>query len=473
MRRLLAGWIAAVLIGLAGMAAYGQSAGRMTNQDVIRMVQTGLPETAIVASIQRSVPAFDLSANGLIQLKQAGVSAAIAAAMLRAEWATPGTPGTPSGSPSATGGNGLTPGAGQPAQQKLATLAAKAHSAKGVLAPVTTNPNGGQGDTATLTALQQQKQTALNERGTQTSSPTATMNPAISTMRVPVGAAAPPAQSSTRTGTLIGARTNMTVACTTLSGPAIQTVSGQQASAIFSQDPTYNPFTIRGCNFGNTKGQAQLNTAAGKKLATLNVDSWTDGLITVEVDPTLTDALDQSNVTLVVFPASGPQTQKSGFRFYAKRAEIPLGSIPASSASLTSIKDDGGSPVKATFSSPYQLIQSGVSTAVSAGVDRVNTVRFVGGTDVFDFSKLKPGFVVSRYQVNELSNATCSDLGPTTTTNYTDGTWSWQLSGNTIRVTWQEAHCHDAYFGDASDASYGLSVWAVGPVLSSSSSPWQ
>lgn len=472
MRRVSTGWTLAVLIGLAGLAAHGQSAGRMTNQDVIRMVQTGLPETAIIASIQRSVPAFDLSANGVTELKRAGVSAAIAAAMLQAQWGAPGTAGTPAGSSPTVGGKGPAPGSGQATQQQLAALVAKAHNAKGVLGPVTTNPSGGQGDMTTLTALQQQKQTALTERGTQTSSPTA--NPGISTMRVPVGAATPPpAQSSTRNGALIAGTTNLTVACGALNSPAIQTVSGQQGSAVFSQDPTYNPFTIKGCNFGNTKGQAQLNTAAGKKLATLNVDSWTGSLITVEVDPSLTDALDQSNVTLVVFPASGPQTQKSGFRFYAKRAEIPLSSIPASSASLAPIKDDGGSPVKATFSSPYGATQSGGGTAVSAGVDRVNVVRFVGGTDVFDFSKLKPGFTVSRYQVNELSNAICGSLGPTTTTNYTDGTWGWQLTGNTIRVTWQEAHCHDAYFGDASDASYGLSVWAVGPVLSSSSSPWQ
>jgi hypothetical protein len=107
-------------------------------------------------------------------------------------------------------------------------------------------------------------------------------------------------------------------------------------------------------------------------------------------------------------------------------------------------------------------------------VDRINEVRFPGGTDVFDFSKLKPGFSVEKFQVAQLS-VTCDP----SETSYTDGNWNSQLSGNSIRVTWQEHHCHSpsgfpgALGGDLSDASYGLDVWVIGPALAPGDSPWQ
>lgn len=174
------------------------------------------------------------------------------------------------------------------------------------------------------------------------------------------------------------------------------------------------------------------------------------------------------------FPPVDRKPQKSGLHFYAKRVELHLASIPASAAALASIADAGGSPVAAKFSSPYASSPYASSKATaSGGVDRVNEVRFQGGTDVFDFSKLKPGFSIEKFQVRQLS-ATC-DEGASA---YTDGNWDSQLNGNAVRITWQEHHCHDSGFGavsgyDFSNASYGLEVWVVGPVLSPSESPWQ
>ena len=482
MRRVLTSLAVGLVLGCAGVGVYGQganqSSGPMTNEDVIRMVRAGVPEGAINASIERSTPRFDLSAQGLAALKSAGVAEAIVLEMLRAQWAaSAGTPGAAGASTSTLAGRGLAPG--QKSQrltpQQVATMTSKVHNAKGTLSPVTTNP-AGQSKMETLAILSQQKQTALTERN-QTSPSTGQPQTQTAGSRIGVASApktaatVPPASagSSSPNRAAVMGNTNVTLACANFSSPIIQTVSGQQGSAVFTQDVAYNPFTIRGCNFGTVKGQAQLNTSAGRKLATLTVDSWTDSLITLEVDPTLTDALDQDNVTLVLFPASGPQAQKSGLRFYAKRGEMLLTSIPASVVSLAPINDDSGSPVTAKFSSPYPLSTG----SMSGGVDRYNIVRFPGGTDVIDFSKLKPGFTIEKWQVSELSVAQCGSLGPTTTTGYTDGNWAWQMAGNTIRVTWQEAHCHDAYFGDNSDASYGLNVWVVGPVLSSGASPWQ
>ena len=47
---------------------------QMTNADVIKMVQAGVPESAIVASIKSSTPQFDTSPDALIALHKAGVT---------------------------------------------------------------------------------------------------------------------------------------------------------------------------------------------------------------------------------------------------------------------------------------------------------------------------------------------------------------------------------------------------------------
>ena len=500
MRKHIAFFALAVLIGFADLAAYAQSTGKpMTNEEVIQMVRSGVPETAVVALIGRSIPRFDLSIRGLSSLKESNVSEGIVRAMLQAQWtATPGLPGTPTaglpGTPPPAGGSSPTPAGraptvGQTTPQKspqMSNVLAKIHSSTGKLSPVVSNPAAGQSGAATIATLGQQKQVALNERG-QVATPAAAVpstNPTnttatasrLSTVRGPaIAAAAPPPQTASPNRAALAGQTSIALSCTAFNTSMISTVSGQQGSVTFTQDPQFNPFTIKGCNFGSARGQAQLNSSNGRKLANMNVDTWTDTLITVEVDPTLTDVLDQDNVTLVIFPASGPQAQKAGLHFYAKRAELLLGSVPTSEASLTPINDDSGSPVTAKFSSPYP-----VSTAsMSGGVDRYNAVRFVGGTDSFDFSKLKPGFVLEKFQVNTLSQAdvaassACTGFGPSTSTAYTDGNWAWQMSGNTIQVTWMEAHCHDAFNGDWSDASYGLNVWVVGPAITSATSPWQ
>lgn len=360
--------------------------------------------------------------------------------------------------------------------QQLAAIFAKLHAAKGKLTPVVGNPASGQGNGSVLALLQQQKQVALAERSQSPPSspaPSSTMQrAALAPMagRGVLATTAAPVPSTPVSRLMTVTSSAITVSCATVHGPSIATVSGQQgSSAVFTQDPQYNLFTIRGCNFGQNKGQGQLNSASGRKLTDLTIDSWTDTLITAEVPSTLTGALDQDNVSLLLFPGNGPQVQKSGFRFSAKRAEIHLASIPAGQVTLATISDSDGSPVQAKLSSPYTV----GAAAMSGGVDRNNVVRFSGGTDVFNFARLKPGFTIEKFQVNELSNASCNDLGPTTTTTYTDGNWNWQLSGSTIRVSWQEQHCHDAYFGDASDAGYGLDIWLSGPVLGPGDSPWQ
>jgi hypothetical protein len=46
----------------------------MTNADLVKLVQAGVPESAIIASIHSSAPAFDLSSDGIVALHKAGVT---------------------------------------------------------------------------------------------------------------------------------------------------------------------------------------------------------------------------------------------------------------------------------------------------------------------------------------------------------------------------------------------------------------
>ena len=53
---------------------FAANAAPMTNDDVIKMVRGGLEESTVIQAIDASAPAFDTSPNGLIRLKQGGVS---------------------------------------------------------------------------------------------------------------------------------------------------------------------------------------------------------------------------------------------------------------------------------------------------------------------------------------------------------------------------------------------------------------
>jgi hypothetical protein len=66
-----------VVLTLAAVSSPGLMAQQqhpMNNTDLVKLVQAGVPESAIIASIRSSAPAFDLSSDGLIALHKAGVT---------------------------------------------------------------------------------------------------------------------------------------------------------------------------------------------------------------------------------------------------------------------------------------------------------------------------------------------------------------------------------------------------------------
>jgi hypothetical protein len=67
----------------------------MTNTDLVKLVQAGVPESAIIASIHSSAPAFDLSSDGIVALHKAGVTQGELEAAIAASSATHPAPSAP------------------------------------------------------------------------------------------------------------------------------------------------------------------------------------------------------------------------------------------------------------------------------------------------------------------------------------------------------------------------------------------
>ena len=73
-------------LALTVATAAGQQGQKpLTNDDVISMVKNGLPESVIVGSMQANPTNFDVTPNGLIALKKAGVGQKVMDAMLASE----------------------------------------------------------------------------------------------------------------------------------------------------------------------------------------------------------------------------------------------------------------------------------------------------------------------------------------------------------------------------------------------------
>ena len=68
MKTLLAALMICLALPLAANAA------PMTNDDVIRMVRAGLSDATVIQAVDGSPPGFDASPDGLVRLKQGGVS---------------------------------------------------------------------------------------------------------------------------------------------------------------------------------------------------------------------------------------------------------------------------------------------------------------------------------------------------------------------------------------------------------------
>src|ERR1700752_3319863 len=106
------------------MAQQGQKEAPLTNANVVKLAKAGFKEKTIISIINTRLPAFELSADRMIELKRSGVSEKVIIAMLARQegmdpfddesWGDDGSMGSmelPKGSSSGNGnGNGSDPG---------------------------------------------------------------------------------------------------------------------------------------------------------------------------------------------------------------------------------------------------------------------------------------------------------------------------------------------------------------------------
>jgi len=263
--------------------------------------------------------------------------------------------------------------------------------------------------------------------------------------------------------------------------PTISTISGFP-TVTFTPIALFNPYTIKGCGFGNQMGKVYLSgpffagkidltvqTSGGDRRAPARA-SWSDTTIVVSVDPQLSGELNQDNVTLVVEPVGGSPIQKAGNRFLAFHEDVMLQTIPRSAVTFfqgvaistggkkSAPTASGGSTVAtaglAQVSTPDPVYYSPAGS-VSAEVFREGMTLefFLVGSDLFDLSGLSPAFQGEYFQLQ-------SD--PTPEACLVEGSWKAVWEGKKVRVNWEEFLCKRGPMS-AVWSDYGLSVVVNGP----------
>lgn len=244
----------------------------------------------------------------------------------------------------------------------------------------------------------------------------------------------------------------------------VRTINGgAPQAAVFTPDPQYNLYTIKGCRFGVQQGQMFLIGPFRNSKVSLNIVLWNDSQIIASMDPNLTGEPDETrNVKLFLVRADGQQLEIDNTSFYAVRQSITMTSIPQSWATLGSVTDVGGAALT-------PLYQTGVSSAgtsySSATVSRGSVDRFSGGQDFFDLSKISSQFSVDSMQLEypNAHDACTSGYFEGQNTIYIDGYPSAQWDGNGIRVYPGGITCHNSDLGDRAYSSYTLQLQVTGP----------
>jgi hypothetical protein len=77
--------LSSVLAVAITLAAIAQTKHALTNDDILKMAKDGFSDDVIVAMVEASDTAFDVSLSGLSSLKNAGISSPVMQAMLKAE----------------------------------------------------------------------------------------------------------------------------------------------------------------------------------------------------------------------------------------------------------------------------------------------------------------------------------------------------------------------------------------------------
>jgi len=107
---------------LSAMLVAQQPQKSMTNDGVVQLVKAGLPESVIIGAIQSSPPSYDISADALIKLNQAGVTPDEMKAIIAAQQAG-NTAGSSAPAANANAGGGQAPASTSQARWEMPSVA--------------------------------------------------------------------------------------------------------------------------------------------------------------------------------------------------------------------------------------------------------------------------------------------------------------------------------------------------------------
>lgn len=546
---------------------------RMTNSDVVRLVQERRSESDIIREIQAAVQsgsaAFDFSPNALINLHKAGASNSVLNAMMGDGSVKQGTAGALLGNSAPTGGttngdglnakplppnahvqqllsrtklatgpviklSGARPALDPNVLQALQQQSSQAQMEKAKVAPSAVKsgaPSSVNGPGKAQTAQRPMLLSRGNNVGqvgpgkTMGATDGSSGDPAGSTPPNPTGGTTPGSTPGTPGGTTSGAGGNtppgtnggtssgkpismaaMTHAPAPISAcrfnattPVVETVSGRSPKSIyFTPDPgtdansPRNQYTIIGCNFGAAQGQGDVHLVGAfqnnPSPVKLGVDSWSDNLIVVTVNPTFQNEYDLDSITLVVTNANGLSVQLPGSHFVARRGSRTLARIPNSLVKLPNTYLSTNKFVSPASPQNVQLAKMPATSLSASILFYVNTALWTSNagdgypqqrlsfTDVVDFSKLHSGFVVDpNIQTFVPSSATLSNGNGVTvdsggTCKFYDTVVSANMQGSSMLVGVQPEECDDS--GKFIFAYYGLAISVTGPV-GDKLDPWQ
>ncbi len=263
---------------------------------------------------------------------------------------------------------------------------------------------------------------------------------------------------------------------TNCSSPRIRSVNGRRSGAVFTPAEPDNHYRIEGCAFGSIPGAIRLQSSlihlhAGDQVRELPLrletsDSWRDDRIEVNLDSNL-NGLPDFTADLIVQLANGRQVRLRECLFIAARgAPQLLRTIPAAWVKLDATSASMRPVQQVEYVSPPVMgkdLPPDVKGA-TALVVRSDTAPFGPGKDIFDFSRLAPGWVIESVQVSRYAP-------------YCPGGQDASVSGGSWATGWDMQHFTVAWGRDAcctsippafdfnlSSSQYTVRVWVTGPL---------
>jgi hypothetical protein len=448
----------------------GQKA--LTTADVVKMVNSGVPESVIVSSIRSGARNFNLGPDGCSDLRRARVSLKVLDAM-----------GDGSKRPCSTGlraATKLTP----PKQTNKITNAKTRQQQAEIIAVLQK-----QRTAADAEAVQMKlaiRPAAIQVQPSQTMAATGSGRMANSPAAVQPATLAGSNAANSQSGTARFAVAPFfnTLALTCAHDPTMRvlTVSGGPSPVVFTPDPKYNFYTITGCSFGNpgTNSKAYIYYQ-GTFREDFQIQQWTDNSIQLSLDPNTSGVDDQSNVTFLIQREDGTQAAKNGYSFYAVRQTVLLPQIPRTYFSLDQFRTDnsilsGWNPTYTSGSSASVIPNlPGLSAEVHWDITYDTDGSLTGGSDIYDFSHLHSTFALDSASM-EWANVSCGDPSHSQFTA-SNNNWSIDWYGPSgVQVGWQGQVCKNTpgscgggpfvtndCFANAPESNYGVNVWVNGP----------